>query len=45
MTGEVMDQFPKGLQVEVNVTSVNGPEALVVKKANADEPYIHIYND
>ncbi len=45
MSGEVMDQFPKGLQVEVNVTSVNGPEALVVKKANADEPYIHIYND
>ncbi|MGX9136129.1 CamS family sex pheromone protein [Rummeliibacillus sp. JY-2-4R] len=45
MSGEVMDQFPKGLQVEVNVTSVNGPEALVVKKANSDEPYIHIYND
>lgn len=45
MSGEVMDQFPKGLQVEVNVTSVNGPEALVVKEANADQPYIHIYND
>lgn len=45
MAGEVMDQFPKGLQVEVNVTSINGPEALVVKEANTDEPYIHIYND
>lgn len=45
MAGEVMDQFPKGLEIEVNVTSVNGPEALVVKEANADEPYIHIYND
>lgn len=45
MSGEVMDQFPKGLQIEVNVTSVNGPEALVVKEANANEPYVHIYNN
>ena len=44
MSGEVMDQFPKGLQIEVNVTSVNGPEALVVKEANSNEPYVHIYN-
>lgn len=44
MSGEVMDQFPKGLQIEVNVTSVNGPEALVVKEANTNEPYVHIYN-
>ncbi|MBK3495732.1 CamS family sex pheromone protein [Viridibacillus sp. YIM B01967] len=45
MAGEVMDQFPKGLKVEVNVTSVNGPEALVVKEANSDKPDVHIYND
>lgn len=44
MSGEVIDQFPKGLQIEVNVTSVNGPEALVVKEANTNEPYVHIYN-
>lgn len=44
MSGKVMDQFPKGLQIEVNVTSVNGPEALVVKEANTNEPYVHIYN-
>lgn len=44
MSGEVMDQFPKGLQIEVNVTSVSGPEALVVKEANSNEPYVHIYN-
>lgn len=45
MAGAVIDQFPKGLKVEVNVTSVNGPEALVVKEANSSEPYVHIYND
>ncbi|MGE7622441.1 CamS family sex pheromone protein [Viridibacillus sp. NPDC096237] len=45
MAGAVIDQFPKDLKVEVNVTSVNGPEALVVKEANSSEPDVHIYND
>lgn len=44
MTGLVMQHFPNGLQVEVNVTSINGPEAIVIKKADDKEPYVHIYD-
>lgn len=42
---EVLKQFPKDLKVELSVTSVNGPEALIVKEQNATETYIHLYND
>lgn len=44
MTGLVMKYFPASLQVEVNVTSINGPEAFVIKKADDKEPYVHIYD-
>lgn len=44
MTGLVMQHFPDYLQVEVNVTSINGPEAFISKKANVKEPYVHIYD-
>ncbi|MEG0381067.1 MAG: CamS family sex pheromone protein [Kurthia sp.] len=44
-SSEVMKQFPKDLKVEVSITSVNGPEALIVKERNATETYIHLYND
>jgi protein involved in sex pheromone biosynthesis len=44
MAGLVMQHFPASLQVEVSVTSINGPEALVIKKADDKEPYVHIYN-
>ncbi|WP_010290913.1 CamS family sex pheromone protein [Kurthia massiliensis] len=41
----VTSQFKKDLQVEVNITSSHGAEALVVKEAGTSEPYVHIYND
>jgi len=44
MTGLVMKHFPASLKVEVNVTSINGPEAFVVKEADDKEPYVHIYD-
>ncbi|PUB10489.1 CamS family sex pheromone protein [Paenisporosarcina sp. OV554] len=44
MTGLVMEHFPASLEVEVSVTSINGPEAVVIKKADAKEPYVHIYD-
>ncbi|WP_017381721.1 CamS family sex pheromone protein [Paenisporosarcina sp. TG-14] len=44
MTGLVMDHFPASMHVEVNVTSINGAEALVIKKADETEPYVHIYD-
>ncbi|MED4226692.1 CamS family sex pheromone protein [Neobacillus cucumis] len=43
VTGLVMEHFPKYLSVTVNVTSVDGPESLIVKEANATEPFVHIY--
>ncbi|WP_026573552.1 CamS family sex pheromone protein [Bacillus sp. UNC438CL73TsuS30] len=43
VTGLVMDRFPKYISVSVSVTSVDGPEALIVKKANETEPFVHIY--
>jgi len=43
VAGLVMQHFPKYLSVSVSVTSVDGPEALIVRKANADEPFVHIY--
>ncbi|RLQ96481.1 CamS family sex pheromone protein [Falsibacillus albus] len=43
VAGLIMDHFPDYLSIEVNVTSVNGPEALISKKPNEKEPYVHIY--
>ncbi len=43
VTGLVMEHFPKYLSVSVSVTSVDGPEALIVKKANETEPFVYIY--
>jgi len=43
MTGLVMEHFPTTMHVEVSVTSINGPEALVIKKADEKEPFVHIY--
>ncbi|WP_438312858.1 CamS family sex pheromone protein [Sporosarcina sp. FA9] len=38
----IKENFPN-IYIEVSVTSVNGPEALIVKEAGIDEPYVHIY--
>ncbi|AYC30833.1 CamS family sex pheromone protein [Paenisporosarcina cavernae] len=42
-TGLVVDHFPVDLEVEVNISSINGPEALIFKKAGKEEPEVHIY--
>ncbi|MGD6894190.1 CamS family sex pheromone protein [Bacillus infantis] len=43
VTGLVMKHFPDYISVQVSVTSVNGPEALIVRKAGDQEPFVHIY--
>lgn len=43
VTGLVMEHFPAYIPVEVSITSTSGTEALIVKEANAEEPYVHIY--
>ena len=42
MTSLVNQHFPN-LHTEVSITSVNGPEALIVKEADNDKPFVHIY--
>jgi protein involved in sex pheromone biosynthesis len=43
VTGLVMERFPEYLTVSVSVTSVDGPEALIVRKANETTPFVYIY--
>ncbi|MGB6407870.1 MAG: CamS family sex pheromone protein [Planococcus donghaensis] len=43
VTGLVMEHFPENVLIEVSVTSTNGPEALILKKAGETEPFVHIY--
>ncbi|MCM2536141.1 CamS family sex pheromone protein [Neobacillus pocheonensis] len=43
VTGLVMEHFPKYIAISVSITSVDGPEALIVRKANETEPFVHIY--
>ncbi|KOP79465.1 hypothetical protein AMS59_06845 [Lysinibacillus sp. FJAT-14745] len=42
LTGVLINQFDN-INVEVNITSINGPEALIVKNVNDKEPYVHVY--
>lgn len=42
---ELLKQFPKSLRIELSITSVNGPEALIVKESDASETYVHLYNE
>ncbi len=43
LTGLVMEHFPNYVSVQVSVSSVLGQEALIVKKPDQDEPFVHIY--
>ncbi|MFJ7511228.1 CamS family sex pheromone protein [Peribacillus simplex] len=43
VAGLIMERFPNYIAVQVSITSVNGPEALIVREANQDEPTVHIY--
>jgi protein involved in sex pheromone biosynthesis len=43
VTGLVMEHFPDYYSVEVNITSVNGQEGLIVKETGDKEPFVHIY--
>ncbi|KAA9024343.1 CamS family sex pheromone protein [Niallia endozanthoxylica] len=44
VTGKVMEHFPDYISVQVNISSVNGPEALIVKEVDQKEPFVHIYH-
>ncbi len=42
-TSLVMDHFPDYFNVNVNISSINGAEALISKKSGDKEPFVHIY--
>lgn len=44
VSGILLNHFPTDLSVEVSITSTNGPEALIIKKRNDEEPFVHIYD-
>ncbi len=43
VAGKVVDRFSSDISVQVSITSVNGPEALIVRDADKEEPFVHIY--
>lgn len=44
LSGILMNHFSTDLPVEVSIISANGPEALIIKKRNDEEPFVHIYD-
>lgn len=44
LTGVLYSEFPADLAIEVDITSMNGAEALILKERDAKEPTVHIYN-
>ncbi|HWK22058.1 MAG TPA: CamS family sex pheromone protein [Ureibacillus sp.] len=45
LSGVIMQQLPLDVDIEVSITSINGAEALIIKEANEQEPFVHIYNN
>lgn len=43
LTGIMLQYLPKNVQITVSIVSANGPEALIKKDPDKDEPFIHIY--
>lgn len=43
VAGLVMEYFPKYITVSVEVSSADGPEALIDRQANQDQPFVYIY--
>ena len=39
----VVEMFPEHYDVEVNIYSMDRQESLIVRKAGAEEPFVHIY--
>jgi protein involved in sex pheromone biosynthesis len=39
----IMPKYLPNVYTEVSITSINGPEALIIIKPGEDEPFVHIY--
>lgn len=43
ITDSMVNLLPKDVNINISVTSVNGPEVLIKKESNNNEPFVHIY--
>lgn len=43
VTGLIMEQFPTYMAVQVYISSVSGPESIIVRDAGEKKPFVHIY--
>lgn len=43
VAGLVMEKFPDYVNVNVYISSVSGPESIIVRQAKSDQPFVHIY--
>jgi protein involved in sex pheromone biosynthesis len=42
-TGQILKHFPNGVTVQAYISSDGGQESVIVKGANSDSPFVHIY--
>ncbi|MEH7358946.1 CamS family sex pheromone protein [Priestia megaterium] len=45
VAGLMLDHFPSYMETSISINSVSGPEALIVRKADEDKPFVHIYEE
>jgi protein involved in sex pheromone biosynthesis len=43
VTGLIMEHFPNYFSVKCYISSISGPEAIIVREVDKEEPYVHIY--
>lgn len=43
VTGLLVEHFPNYWNLQVSISSINGQEALIVRDAGAEKPFVHIY--
>ncbi|WP_339148746.1 MULTISPECIES: CamS family sex pheromone protein [unclassified Sutcliffiella] len=43
VTGLLVEHFPNYMNLQVSISSISGQEALIVRDAGAEKPFVHIY--
>ncbi|MFZ3591178.1 CamS family sex pheromone protein [Bacillus sp. DJP31] len=43
VTGLIMEHFPDYFSVKCYISSIGGPEALIIREVKQEEPFVHIY--
>lgn len=43
VTGLVVEHFPNYINLQVSISSISGEEALIVRDAGSEKPFVHIY--